>query len=1088
MKNSLDKLFVVGTLMLCLSLSLPVFATQVFNSVDGVERQVVNGTFKGKVLDERGEPLIGATVIVKETGKGTTTNLDGEFTINSAKNVVELEISYIGYKTQLVKASGQKEIIIRLQEDSASLDEVVVIGYGNISREALTGSVASVSGKVLSQVPVASVAEAMAGRLAGVQITSSDGSPDADILIRVRGGGSITQDNSPLYIVDGFPVDNLKDIAPTDIESIDVLKDASSTAVYGARGANGVVNITTKRAKEGKATVSFNSYLTLRQLSKQLDVLNPYEYVLMQYEKARLGSSEPTSFIETYGDPSEFHIYKDYAGDDWQDIIMGGTAVSQYYNVTVSGASAKNQYNVSLTHTNAPGILAGNGQQKTFLNVKLKNQLFSFLNFEYNTRFVHSKTDGAGTEGVSVLTALEYAPTRGLMDFMKLPPASDDFTPDEEDYVTKYNPLENTFQNWKQKGGTLFNTTAALNFTLLKGLTFRTEFGIDFNYGYQKRFYGPKNGNAEKYSGGTPYIEQTKTETPKYRVANVLTYQFNIKKRHNFNVMIGQELNNNQVITNFTSTRYFPMGITPEEAFDNMTLGEAYLTTSSKSTPERLASFFGRMMYDYKKRFYATFTLRADGSSKFAPGNRWGYFPAASAAWRISEENFMKNSFVSNLKLRLSTGISGNNRISSDLWKTTYALSTSKTPGWNEIVNSYYNYGSSYLPNPSLKWEKTITNNLGVDFGFFKDRLTGSLDFYLNNTKDLLVPSTIPQTTGFSEQQTNVGETQNKGIELTLNALVVQNKDFMLNANFNIGLNKNRIVKLASGETEWKRGSRWASTDQTPYEDFLVRVGQSVGLMYGYTNDGFYSVDDFDFNEATGKYILKEGIVDCSSLVTVMPGAPKFKKIGTVEEGEKNPKITDEDLSIIGRAMPKLSGGFGLNATYKGFDLSLFFNYMVGNDIYNGNKMHLTSFWRNNANTTGNLSTLVDSKHRFRYFDDQGNDLRTNPELLKEFNKDATMWNPTCMGNPIMMSYNVENGSFLRLNTVTLGYTLPVLLTKRIGISNLRFYVTGYNLWLLTKYTGYDPEVNVMSGLTPGIDCNVYPRSKTYTFGVNLTF
>lgn len=1042
----------------------------------------------GKVTDESEKPLVGASITCKEEKTQVITDINGDFFLNTRSNNVTLEISYVGYEKVTIKAKSDKPQIITLKQDDSVLADVVVIGYGNIRREALTGSVSSIKGEAVAQVPVSSVAEAMVGKLAGVQVTSADGSPDADIMIRVRGGGSITQDNSPLYIVDGFPVDNLKDIAPTDIESIDVLKDASSTAVYGARGANGVINITTKRAKTGKASVSFNSYISLRTLAKKLDVLSPYEFVMAQYEKARLGSSEPTSFINKFGDPAEYHIYKDYAGDDWQDDILGGITVSQYYNLTVSGSAKKTLYNLSFTHSDAPSVLAGNGQKKTFLNLKLKSELFSFLTLEYNTRFVNTRTDGSGTEGVRVLDALEYAPTQGLQDFMTLPPASEDFSPDEEDYVTKYNPLENTFQNWKRKGGTLFNNTVAANFNIAKGLTFRSEFGIDFNYGYQKRFYGPKNSNAEQYSGGMPFIELTKTETPKYRVANVLTYQTTINKTHHLNAMIGQELNHNQAITNFISTRYFPVSITPEAAFDNMALGEAYKTTSTKSTPERLSSWFGRIMYDYNRRFYATITLRADGSSKFAPGNRWGMFPAGSVAWRISEEKFMKGSIFSDLKLRLSSGASGNNRISSDLWKSTYALSSSKTPGWNEVINTYYGYGSSYLPNPSLKWETTITNNIGIDFGLFNGRLSGTLDMYINNTKDLLVPSTIPQSTGFSEQQTNIGETQNKGVELTLNGVIIKKKDFILSANFNIGINKNKIVSLASGELEWKKGSRWASTDQTPYEDYLVRVGESVGLMWGYTNDGFYQVDDFDYNATTGKYILKEGVVDCSSFVNVMPGAPKFKKLGAVNPDDRNPKINDDDLSVIGRAMPKFNGGFGFNMECKGFDLSAFFNYQVGNDVYNGNKMHLTSFWRNNYSTQGNLLTLVDRAHRFRYFDDEGNDLRVNPDQLKEFNKNATMWNPTTISSPIMMSYNVEDGSFLRLNTLTLGYTFPRNMMKKAGVSQLRLYATGYNLWTWTSYSGFDPEVNIYNGLTPGIDCNTYPRSKTFTFGINLTF
>lgn len=1038
---------------------------------------------RGKVLDEQGEPLIGATVLVKSTGKGCVTDLNGGFVIDSPKENVELEVSYIGYQTQVVKASSKKSIVITLREDATALDEVVVIGYGNVSREALTGSVSSVSGKTLSQIPVTTAAEAMVGKLAGVQITSEDGSPDADIMVRVRGGGSITQDNSPLYLVDGFPVDNLKDIAPTDIESIDVLKDASSTAVYGARGANGVVNITTKRAKSGKISVSFNAYVKASQLSKKLDVLDPYEFVLMQYEYYRQRSSTPTGFTDRFGEVGDFDLYRNYDGDDWQEDVIGGTSYSGYYNLSIGGSTPKSQYNLSLTHSNSPGIMVGNGQEKTFLNFKLKTQLFKFLDFEYNTRFVNQRTRGDGTTGIKIMDCLRYTPTEGLRDFMSLPEVTEDFTPEEEDYIVKYSPVENVFQNWKQKGGTLFNTTAALNFKFSKYLTFRSEFGIDFNWSYQKRFYGPKNSNAERYSDGMPYVELTRSEAPKYRLANVLTYRNRFIKRHDLNVMFGQEMTSSQTISNFSSVRYLPMDITPEKAFDNMTLGDSYIVKSSKSTPNRMLSFFGRLMYNYDSRYYATLTMRADGSTIFAPGNQWGIFPAASLAWRISEENFMKKSFFTDLKLRIGIGTSGNNRIASDLWKNTYQLATNGV-GWGESMSSYYTYGSNYLPNPSLTWEKTITKNVGIDFGVLRGKLSGTLEFYVNDTKDLLVPSTVPQSTGYKQQLTNVGKTRNTGVELTLNSTLVNSKKFSLNANFNIGINKNKITALASGEPTWLLNSGWGGTGQVPYYDYRINVGESVGRIYGFVNDGFYTVDDFDY--INGDYQLKEGVVDCSILTTVYPGAPKFKKIGKTTEGERNPILdANDDVTLIGKAMPKCTGGFGLNAAYNGFDLSLFFNFMIGNDVYNGNKMMLTSFYSNSYN---NLSTSCDSKHRFRYFDNEGNDLRNTPEALKEFNKNATIWNSTRIGQVIVMSDNVEDGSFLRLNTVTLGYTLPIQLTKKWGISNLRFYLTGYNLWLLTKYTGYDPEVNVSNGVTPGIDYNKYPRSRTYTLGVNVTF
>lgn len=1045
---------------------------------------------KGVVHDSQGNPVVGATILVKDTTTGTTSNADGRFQIkvkDLRKGV--LHISFIGMKSQEIALNGKTQIDVTLEDETAHLDEVVVIGYGTQRRGDLTGSIASVSAKAIENMPVSSAAEALSGRLPGVQVTSVDGSPDADIMIRVRGGGSITQDNSPLYIVDGFQVDNIKDIPPIDIESIDVLKDASATAVYGARGANGVIIVTTKSAKAGKINVSFNGYVQVRTLSKRISVLDPYEFVVMQYEKARLGSSNPTSFLDKYGDVDEFYIYKGYEGDDWQDQIMGGAAVSQNYNLSISGATDKTKYSLSATYADNPSILAGNGQTRFNSNFKLSTRLAKSLTLDYNTRFLDNRIDGKGTEGVRVLDALEYAPTQGLRDFMDIPNATEDFTPDEEDYVQRYNPLEYVQQNWRKRNNTLFNTSVALTWQIIKGLSYRAEFGIDYGYNQNKLYYGSKANKAVTESESMPMTEWTKGETSRYRFAHTLTYKFDVAKDHNFNVMVGQEINHYQSRSNTTGVRYFPLGISPEAAFDNQGLGESYTNSSTTSTPERLASFFGRMNYDFKHRYMVTLTMRADGSTKFAPGRQWGYFPAAAIAWRISEENFLKDSRVlSNLKLRLSYGAAGNNRISDDMWRNVYKISTNRSPGWGESLNSYYFPSATYLTNPLLKWETTYTRNLGVDFGFFKERLYGTVELYWNTTKDLLVPSDIPSSTGFSQQLTNIGQTTNRGIELSLTGQIINKKDFQLSATFNVAFNRNRVDKLAEGETMWELMSRWASTDQLPNNDFRMIVGQETGLMYGYVNDGIYTVDDFDYDAylSTGKWVLNEGIVDCSSLVTVMPGAPKFKKMSQTEEGEVNPKITESDIVKIGNANPRMTGGFGLNSAFKGFDLSLFFNFMIGHEVYNGNKMHLTSWWRNSDRS--NLSTSVDSKHRFRYFDDAGNDLRQDPTLLRDFNKNATIWNPTTMGAPIMMSANAEDGSFLRLNTASLGYTLPNRISRKFGVRSLRIYVTGSNLFCWTNYTGYDPEVNIQNGLTPNIDCNVYPRSRSYTIGLNATF
>ena len=1045
---------------------------------------------KGVVHDQEGNPLVGATIVVKGSGNGTISGADGSFQIrvaNPSKDV--LDLAYVGFKSVEIPVNGRTTIDIALEDDSSQLDDVVVIGYGTARRGDLTGSIASVSAKAIENMPVASAAEALSGRLPGVQVTSSDGSPDADILVRVRGGGSITQDNSPLFIVDGFQVDNIKDIPPVDIESIDVLKDASATAVYGARGANGVIIVTTKSAKSGRINVSFNGYVQVRTNAKYLSVLDPYEFVMLQYESARLGSSNPTSFYNKYGDVDELYIYKNYKGDNWQEQILGKTAITQNYNLSISGSTEKSSYSLSATYMSAPSILAGNGQRRFNTNFKLKSQLAKGLTFEYNTRFMDNRIDGKGTEGVSVLEALEYAPTQGLQEYMSSPNVGEDIAPEDEDYIQRYDPLEKVRQNWRRRGNTLFNTNVALNWNIIKGLTYRPEFGIDYGYNYAKQYYGSKTNQAISYSDGMPMTEWTKGESSKWRFAHTLTYNFNVAKHHKFNVMVGQELTHSQTRSTSTSARYFPLGIKPEAAFDNQGMGTPYQHTSTTSTPDRIASFFGRVNYNYSNRYMFTFTMRADGSTKFAPGRQWGYFPAAAVAWRISEESFLKDSEVlSNLKLRFSYGATGNNRIDSDMWRNVYKISQSKAPGWNEVTNSYYEPGSTYLTNPKLKWETTYTRNLGVDFGLFKERLFGSVELYWNTTKDLLVPSAIPGSTGFTQQLTNVGQTSNRGIELQVTGIIVDKRDFKLSATANVAFNKNRVDKLASGEKVWELMSRWASTDQLPNNDYRMIVGRETGLMYGYVNDGIYSVDDFDLDvyRSTGKWVLREGIADASSLVNLRPGAPKFKKFGPVEEGDMNPRINEDDIVQIGNTNPKMIGGFGVNATLKGFDLGLFFNFMYGHKVYNGNKMHLTSWWRNNSRC--NLSTSVDSKHRFRYFDDDGNDLRQDPDLLREFNKNATIWNPTTLGTAVMMSANAEDGSFLRLSMATLGYTLPQHITRKFGVRVLRIYVTGSNLFCWTKYTGFDPEVNIQRGLTPNIDCNVYPRSRSYTIGLNVTF
>lgn len=1041
-----------------------------------------NGTVSGNVSDNMG-PIIGATVKIAGTSNMAVTDMDGNFKLNNVKNADKavLQVSYVGMEDFKEPLKGRTSgINIVMKESMGQLNEVVVVGYGTQKRVNLTGAVASVAGKNLEKVPTASVGEALVGRLPGVQITTADGSPDAEQTIRVRGGGSITQDNNPLIIVDGFEVSSLNDIPPTDVESIDVLKDAASTAIYGARGANGVVLVTTKRPSEGKLTINVNSYIQTKELSNKLDVMDPYEYVMMQYEYARQKSSNPTAFFNKYGKASEYYIYQGDAGYDWQDEIFGSHPVSNYTDVSVSGGNDKVKYKLAFIHQDQPSVMQGNGLRQNNINGQLNVKLLKFLDLEYRTRYMNKTVNGAGTDGVSLLSALRQAPTEGLDDYMNTPTNNEYFDSSTLSEVTRFNPIEENEMNYKKRKNKFLNTQVALTWKIAKGLTLRNEFGYEENTQTIQRYYGKGTSNY-KSNGNLPMVTQSESDGKKWQVTNVLNYNFSLGK-HDIQAMLGQEIKSSESKSRTFSTRYFPEGTTSSQAFDNLALGTPYENSSSYGSPTRISSFFGRVNYAYDDRYLATFTLRADGSSKFSKNNRWGVFPAVAVAWRASQEKFLKDvKWLSNLKLRLSWGESGNDRISANLYNSLYGISSSRPAGWGEESRFYYKfYNTTYPVNPNVKWETTVTRNLGLDFGLFHERLSGTVEVYWNTVKDLLVPSDIPGYSGFTKMMTNVGQTSNKGIELSLNAYIIEKKDFTLSANFNIGHNKNKIDKLASGETEWilQSGLKNLSNE----DDYRAYVGGSTGLIYGYVNDGFYKVEDFDyFDDKSRTWHLKDGVVDCSILSgTPRPGNAKFKKL--TDDGTN--VLTSSDRTVLGNTTPKFSGGFGLNATWKGFDASVFFSYMCGFDVYNYNKIVLTS-WVNN--TYNNFSTEVGLDKRWRNFDDMGNEIRYNPEVLAEFNKNATMWNPTSLTSAVTMSYAVEDGSFLRLNNLTLGYSLPKNWMKAIGFQKCRFYVTGYNLFTITGYSGYDPEVDIATGLTPNIDNNRYPRSRTYTFGVQLT-
>nr|WP_294897026.1 TonB-dependent receptor [uncultured Pedobacter sp.] len=1056
-----------------------------------------NKTVTGTISDKsNGETLVGVVVSLKGTAIATQSDINGKYKLLNVPENGVLQFKYIGFKTFETAVKGHSSIDVKLEQDLTNLNEVVVVGYGTVARRDLTASVGSVSGKEIEKTPVSNIAEALTGRIPGVSVGTVDGAPGADVIIRVRGGSSITNDNSPLYIVDGFIVDDISNIAPTDIESIDVLKDASSTAIYGARGGNGVIIVTTKSPKAGKTTISYNGYSQNKQLPKELNVLSPYEYVLSQYEYASLrgvNSSDFTNFTKYFGVYDDLELYKSQRGTDWQDKLFGQGTNSQQHSLSLTGGTDKTKLSFNTTYNKDDGLLANSGVERLYLNFKLNHEISKKLRLDLGARYTNNEVKGAGTSGGSSLRisdGITTRPVNGIADNITIDPNSvgDD---DYDNFLRSLiNPLELSKQDYRNRIEKNLSLNAALSWDIIKNLTLRSELATTYKTRNEKRYFGPLTGESRNTGGNLPLGQITENEDQNYRYTNTLNYKFKLGKDHAFNALLGEETIAAFGNDNFRRAKYFDISVSPEVLFANMQLGTPDRSETGVSEGQNLASLFGRLNYAYKDKYLFAASTRADWSSLFAPGNKLGIFPAASFAWRASEEPFLKKvEVISELKFRVSYGASGNNRLPAHSSLFIFAPSTNRPYGAGDIAQPYYVVGNSSLPNPALKWETNITKDAGIDFGIFKDKLTGTFDYYYNTTDGLLIDNAIPSSTGFDKQNINLGKTSNQGVELALNANLINKKDFTLSASFNIGANRPKILKLDGNDTRYLQ-SNWAGTDLKEQDDYLFAVGKSIGLMYGYVSDGFYTVDDFEsYNPTTNTYVLKQGVVNGNrggGIIGIRPGTMKLKDL------DGDGFITaDKDRKIIGDAIAKHTGGFGINSSYKGFDLSTFFNWSYGNDIYNTGRI---SFDMNYRTTYGNMLDRMNYNNRFKYIDANGQ-LVTDLAALGELNKDAKVWSPFSNGSatPVFTTDAVEDGSFLRLTYVTLGYTLPKSITSKVGISKLRVYGTVYNAFVLTNYTGYDPEVSSTRSssyaqLTPGVDYSAYPKSRTFTIGASVNF
>ena len=1066
-------------------------------------------TIKGNVTDNTGEPIIGATIMETGTQNGVITDLDGNFTLQNVKGK-SITISYIGMKTQTVELAGKTEFNIVLEDEASTLNDVVVIGYGTARKKDLTGSVSTVKGQDLVKVPVPNVSEALSGKMAGVHVTTTDGSPDAEILIRVRGGGSITGDNSPLYVVDGFQTETISDISPNDIEDITVLKDASSTAIYGSQGANGVILITTKNAKSGKTQISYNGFLQTKTVSKRLDPMDTYDYVMSNYEYALIrGTSNLNSFYKQFGVYDDLYLYKSVEAIDWQEDMFGANVLSQSHNLSITGGTDKTKFSLSGTYDYNGGLMPDNDYSRYAFMFKLNHDISKNLKFNLKANVTDQLVNGQGTQGgtykIRTSQALTSVATKGLSEYVE-----PDFSKMSDDEIEEWRDSQMTLAEqakkyWRKRNNRKFGFNAALDWTIIKELKAHIEGGYEYQFNETKNWWGHTT-NQASYVGGMPLADWTKNNVRTLRESFNLSYDNKFNKVHHLNVMVGQEYRNQMSDQNYMYGTRYSKSMTPDDVFAKFAQqgeGAILKAESTVAADVRLFSIFGRINYDFMDRYLLTLTFREDGSSKFAHGHQWGFFPAAAASWRIIEEPFMEKakSWLSNLKLRLSYGKVGNNKIGNNTFQQLYNLNSgSKRYGVGETANTDLS-ATSVLANPNITWEKRTTRNIGLDFGLFHERLSGSLEYYWNNTTDLLINHDI-SAAGYTSVWENCAETSNKGFEVNLNAVILQKKNFSLNANFNIGFDKSNVEKIASGLDQMTFASGWAGTDNRNQQDYIVRVGDPIGLIYGWKNAGYYTTNDFEsYDSATGTYKLKDGVPTCSlfgGAIGLRPGTIKLQDVSG-PNGQPDGVVDANDITVIGDTNADFSGGFGLSGTLYDFDFSANFTFTVGNDIYNANKIAASQQYR--SGTYPNMLNFMRQGNSYSYMNPETGTLLTSLEDLAFFNEGGNgqpakeYWSPYSFGSAVVMptEWAIEDASFLRLQSVTIGYTLPSNITKKAGIQRLRVYVTGANLFCLTKYTGYDPEVSSYvrnssySGLTPGIDYSSYPKSRAFTFGLNVT-
>lgn len=994
----------------------------------------------GVVVDQKGEPVIGANVMVKGTTTGSITDLNGEFVLGNVPQSAVLVISYIGYLTKEVTVGQQSSLKIVLTEDLQTLEEVVVVGYGTMKKSDITGAIASVDKDKIARQPVANVSSALQGLATGVSVTSNSGSPGSASTIRIRGVGTVN-DAEPLYVVDGMPVTDINYLSASDIQSMEILKDASASAIYGSRGANGVILITTKKGAVGKTTVTFDAYWGVSKLLNNLDLMSGPEWYDLQSEinkvKAEAGATE-----------MDLSLVDRNTSTNWMDEISR-SAFMHNYSVGISGGKADDyKYNLGINYLNQEGTIKKTQYERINLRQSTEKTIIKdFLAVGTNVSISKSNSSGISEYNSSGLYDADYGIISNAIRVEPVVPAiKPDGTYGSSPYIDYYNPLADIVYSDQGNKNLAVIGNIYGELEIIKGLKLKSSFGAEIRRREAKSF-SPVYFVSNSQKNDESSLSKTHTNGNYYTFENTLTYIHTFAKKHSLNVLVGYTNEWGKRETLGLSGRDF-IGEAPNLHYIDATLDKNKTTGTNNATDYGLISYLGRLHYEYDNRYLLTASIRRDGSSKFSKDNRWGNFPSFALGWRINNEPFFKNlnaDWVSSLKLRAGWGQIGNQNIGSYLDRSLLSLWTQYGAlfgaGSNETL--YQGIAVRRLGNSNIKWETTESMNIGMDASFLNSKLIFSFEYYDKTTKDMLLAAPMPKYMGyFDDTYTNIGAANNRGIELNLEWRD-QIDDFQYNVGFNLSTIRNRMTKLNGG---------------TPIPSGVLRQqyatytneGLPIGAFWGYITDGLIQTEE--------------------QLATVKKaGYQPNAKLGDVYfvDTNKDGKLNEEDKGMIGNPIPDVIYGFNLGMAWKGFDLSLQFGGTIGNEIFNAMRLYTYS--------------LTDITNKDRALLNYWTPTRTNTNIPR---LDAADYN----NNNRLSDRYVENGSYLRLRNVQIGYTLPSSLVKKVMLQNVRVYLSGQNLFTISSYSGIDPEVGQSASLARGIDYGIYPQSRVITGGINVTF